>query len=245
MKSLPLLCFCLLLSIISIAQPSKQQKDNRILVGVPVVYQPDQLNDGTWLLLLKKRTSVKLIPNQTFVLRGVYRTIISDTATVGTGKVGEEQKTKYTAYVTTSSGLPQAGDIAFLLVNGLKVRKDVFFHLGRYHIELTTVTDSLIYTADEALQQWTTSKTNAVIKAIQHDLSFTVDAMRQQGDNQDRTIEKGRFKDKKVFDVMAVATPIEIQRFLNYIYAYKHLYWGKQWKASEVYATWLANGAPY
>jgi hypothetical protein len=245
-KTFHLIIALSLLSIVTTAQPTGSKKDNRILVGIPVNYQPDQLSNNNWYLLLKKRKGVMLQLNQTFVLRGVYRTTVADTATVGVGKVEAIQKDFVSALFFPSGGVPKEGDIAFLLVGGLKARKDMFFHLGRYHIELTTVTDSLLFTADDALQNWNTNRTNAVVKAIQKDLAFTVKAMREQGDdNQDQTITKGRFKGKTVFEVMGNANTTDIQQFLSFLYAYKHLYWGKLWKASEVYATWLANGAIY
>jgi hypothetical protein len=243
MKSLYVVVSFLMMALFASAQPKGTKNDNRILVGFPIIYQPDQLSNNNWFVLLKKRKGVQPALNQTYVLRGVYRTALTDTATIGVGTVEAIQKNHISALCFPSNGVPQDGDIAFMLIGGIKARKDIFFQLGRYHIELTTVTDSLLYEADEALQQWNLAKTNAVIKAIQKDLSFTVSAMREQRDNQDKTITTGRFKGRQVFDVMATASTTDIQQFLSFLYAYKHLYWGKQWKASEVYATWLMNGA--
>jgi hypothetical protein len=43
---------------------------------------------------------------------------------------------------------------------------------------------------------------------------------------------------------MAACLPEYVRNFMDYVIARPRLYAGKQWKLSEVFATWAAEGAP-
>jgi hypothetical protein len=222
------------------AQSTKTPK--RLLIGLPVVHQPDNINPTDWFLALKKPpTCVRITENQTFVLHGVYKTSLADTAMIGAGTVTVIGKNIIDAFVKTPSKEPQIGNLAFLLVDGLKERKDAFFKLARYAIELTTVTDSMLYTIDDALINWNDAKTTAVTKAIVNDIVFTSKSIVEQTDNQEQKIPNGKYKGQSLFATMQKITAADVNEFLEYVQNHTYLYWGKKWKTSEVFATWLVR----
>jgi hypothetical protein len=56
---------------------------------------------------------------------------------------------------------------------------------------------------------------------------------------------KGGSRDgKMVLNTMKVCSTEDVTDFLEYMIARPRLYSGRQWKISEVFATWLSEGAP-
>ena len=52
------------------------------------------------------------------------------------------------------------------------------------------------------------------------------------------------YKGKKVLSVMIACKSSYVKDFMSYIIARPRLYAGKKWKISEIFATWLVEGAP-
>jgi hypothetical protein len=76
------------------------------------------------------------------------------------------------------------------------------------------------------------------------DIRFTGKYFQENNPSMDKLITKGTFKEKKVLSVMAACLPEYVRNFMDYVIARPRLYAGKQWKLSEVFATWAAEGAP-
>ena len=55
---------------------------------------------------------------------------------------------------------------------------------------------------------------------------------------------EGTFKGEMLYFTMMYIDTIQIIDFLEYINARPELYAGYTWKFSEIFATWLAAGAP-
>jgi hypothetical protein len=59
----------------------------------------------------------------------------------------------------------------------------------------------------------------------------------------DKLATTGQFKGKKILSVMADCQPLYAIDLLDYIIARPRLYAGKKWKISEIFATWVSEGA--
>jgi ABC-type tungstate transport system permease subunit len=57
-------------------------------------------------------------------------------------------------------------------------------------------------------------------------------------------ISEGMYKGKKVLDVMVACTENDIVHFFSYIIVRPDKYAGQEWKISEIFATWVHEGAP-
>ena len=59
-----------------------------------------------------------------------------------------------------------------------------------------------------------------------------------------QVIITGDYVGKKTLAVMADCNTDDIRKFLEFVIARPRSYAGKEWKVSEIFATWLINGAP-
>jgi len=55
----------------------------------------------------------------------------------------------------------------------------------------------------------------------------------------------GRYKGRKVADIMVGATNDELGDFFRFVLSYPGKYMGHTWRIDEVFAVWVINGAPY
>ena len=76
------------------------------------------------------------------------------------------------------------------------------------------------------------------------DIQFTGNAMKKQMPDQNKQIEGGLFKGKKLFEAMETISRKELEEFFKYIVARPERYAGNTWKLSEIVATWMVNKAP-
>ncbi len=60
----------------------------------------------------------------------------------------------------------------------------------------------------------------------------------------DKPIISGEFKSQPILQVMKACQAGYLKDFLDSVLAKPSLYAGKQWKLSEIFATWLLHGAP-
>ena len=76
------------------------------------------------------------------------------------------------------------------------------------------------------------------------DIKFTGNYFINNDPSMNVFINGGDYKGKKVLDVMTQCGPADIENFIDYMIARPRLYAGKEWKISEIFATWLSEGAP-
>ena len=71
---------------------------------------------------------------------------------------------------------------------------------------------------------------------------FVAEEMRKQMESP--MTEEGRFKGKDLFTAMATSKDKDVRSFLRYIRKHPSKYQEQKWKFSEIYATWINEGAP-
>jgi len=76
------------------------------------------------------------------------------------------------------------------------------------------------------------------------DIQFTGKYFIENEPSDDKPINSGDYKGRKTLYVMSVCKASDVKNFLDYIIARPRLYAGKDWKVSEIFATWLSEGAP-
>ena len=76
------------------------------------------------------------------------------------------------------------------------------------------------------------------------DIRFTGQYFIANNPSIDKLINSGDYKGQKTLYVMAECQPADLVKFLEYMLARPRLYAGREWKISEIFATWLSEGAP-
>ena len=76
------------------------------------------------------------------------------------------------------------------------------------------------------------------------DIRTTGQAMVDKQPEQNKVIQSGNYAGKKVFNTMQTIKENDIESFLKYVIARPKIYAGNTWKISEVFATWMVDGAP-
>lgn len=59
-----------------------------------------------------------------------------------------------------------------------------------------------------------------------------------------KKVSHGKWQGKKITPILEESTPEDYRTFLRFVRDFPGKYSGKQWKISEIYATWLINDAP-
>lgn len=129
------------------------------------------------------------------------------------------------------------------------IKENVFFNIYSKGIRFTeiengyTINISSYYTLYEMTKPfWQKSTLNNMVKEIQK----IGKAMKEQNDSQNQLIkgDDNPYKGRMLFDIMENATEKDILEFLKYVSVRPFIYMGQSYHLSEVFATWLANGAP-
>lgn len=236
----------LLLPAAVLAQPKK--KDDRSLVALAITYEPDQLEEaGQYYLIVEKPQWALVKKGQTFLLKSIWRKEGDKTANIGAGTVSILNDDDMEAKAMMNKGAQvQKGDLAmFLLPLKLPAKKDtLFFKFARLGIGLKTVLDSSFYDRSQMILDPGSYDVSAMIQGMAEDIRYTAKEMIAANDAQDQMIDSGPFKGMRLFDAMLKATDADVFDFLRYVYFFPDKYMAHEWRVSEVYATWLINGAP-
>lgn len=86
------------------------------------------------------------------------------------------------------------------------------------------------------------SQEASILKAMVEESDYVAGGMR--GQMEAPMVTEGRFKGMDLFDAMEMADENDVRSFLRYVDARPFKYQGTDWKFSEVFATWIAEGAP-
>ncbi|PKQ68949.1 hypothetical protein [Raineya orbicola] len=141
---------------------------------------------------------------------------------------------------------PQAKDIILVV---MPKPKNMYFEqigtLAAYGVEIIdTEKEEPIFQVNEVLSTWTKEKEEQALQKMVEDIRLVGKYMKENNPEIDRTIEKGHYKGKKMLDVMMKAEKDDVKRFFSYIKARPAKYIGQKWKISEIFATWIVEGAP-
>jgi hypothetical protein len=172
-------------------------------------------------------------------------TLDYDSTTIGYGKCNLiKGKFHYFGIHLHKNQTPKEGDILKLALKLEDCYKGLLFTASIHHILFTTV-DGREFYHWQAPFLWTKeSEEQNFYNMMVTDIKYTGNEMYKQMPTENKIIDIGIYKGKKLFDVMQNCTVKELKVFLHYMKMRPKIYSGKTWKISELYATWIDGGAP-
>lgn len=216
------------------------------LRAFPVTNYMVELNDSTKLVKVKMREGFSIREQQVGLIRGVYRKSKNDTAQKGYGRCHLIKGNYY--YFTISynkSGLAiKEDDLLYTFVEKSNVYNRQILKLASHFITLQTVYETPLYDPISIYYQWEKTDETDLIDSMVADIKFTGNYFQANNPSMDVLAKDGQFKGKKTFTVMTACEPAYVKDFLDYVIARPRLYAGKEWKISEIFATWVSEGAP-
>ncbi len=232
----------LFLSVASFAQADT----SRLLRAFPLTNYTVELNDSTKLVQVKMPDGYTLKEKQLGLVRGVYKTSHTDTVQKGYGRCHLVKGDYYyfTISHNTSGVAIKEGDLLYTFVDRPDVYNGQILKLASHFITLQTVYETALYDPYTIFYQWAKTDETALIDSMVADIKFTGNYFLENNPSMDVLATKGQFKGKKTLSVMTECTPRNVRDFLDYVIARPRLYAGREWKISEIFATWVSEGAP-
>lgn len=212
----------------------------------PVTDYLIDLNDSTKLVQVELPDGITIKDKQLALLRGVYNTSKTDTAEKGYGRCHLIKGNFYYFAIRNnkSNVTIKEGDLIYTLMNKTNIYYGQLPKLASHFILLQNVYEEPLYDRYLIFNNWTKEKEKTLIDSMVTDIKFTGNYFIQNDPSMDKLATTGQFKGKKTLSVMADCQPAYVKDFLDYIIARPRLYAGKKWKISEIFATWVSEGAP-
>lgn len=241
MPRLLFLC-CLAFHAVSYAQTDT----SKWLRGFPITDYMVDLNDSVKVVQLSMPDGLKAESDQLGILYGVYNTSREDAVQKGYGRCNLIKGDYYYFGIrnNTSGKEIRAGDLLYILMPKTAVYYGRIPKLAGHYIRLLNVYDEAFYDRFNVFIDWTPAAEKKAVDSMLADIRFTADYFLKNEPSMNIPIKSGDDKGKKVLDVMLVANATDVEDFIDYVLARPRNYAGKEWKVSEVFATWLSEGAP-
>jgi hypothetical protein len=236
-----LLLFVLLITLHLYAN-SQQEKWLR---AFPITGYIIDLTDSTKLVQIEMPDGIKLKEKQPGLLRGVYTDKHSDTVLKGYGRCYLIKENFYYFSINTKNSVPiKEGDLLYTIMDKTEIVEGQIPQLASHFIRLQSVYDEPFYDRYLIFNKWTELDEKALLDSMMKDIRFTGNYFLENEPSMNVLIDKGTFKGEKVLQIMSDCKINYIVDFFDYIIARPRLYAGRNWKVSEIFATWLTEGAP-
>lgn len=205
-----------------------------------------ELNDSTQLVQIMLPDGYSVEEQQFGLIRGVYRIAKADTSQKGYGRCylikGDYY---YFAISHNKSGVAiKKGDLLYTFIKKSNVYNGQLLNLASHFITLQSVYEKALYDPISIYDQWEKTDEISLIDSMVADIKFTGNYFLTNNPSMDVLVKDGLFKGKKTFAVMTSCQPGDVKYFLDYVIARPRLYAGREWKISEIFATWVSEGAP-
>jgi hypothetical protein len=216
------------------------------LRAFPITNYVVDLGDSLKVVQVYLEDSTLVREKQIGMLRGSYRDSHGDTLVIGSGRCqlikGEYY---YFAIDTRKSGIaPKENDLLYTSVDRTNAFDGKLIKLAAHYIELQNVYETALYDRHGIFKLWTAGDEHRTLDSMVADIHFTGDYFLKNNPSMNEQVKTGKYKDQKVLNVMVTCNLDDVNDFLDYMIARPRLYAGQRWKISEVFATWLAAGAP-
>ena len=223
-----------------------QADSSKWLRGFPITDYIVTLNDSVKLVQVELPEDMKISQKQFGVLYGRYDKSKEDAVQKGYGRCHLIKGNYYYFSVgnNTSGKELNAGDILYTYTEKTSLYYGLIPQLATHFIQLQDVYGKALYDRYAVFRAWSKQDEQRLIDSLVADIQFTGQHFLENDPNADRLISNGPYKDQKVFYVMAECQPSDLLPFLEYMTARPRLYAGSSWKISEIFATWLTEGAP-
>ncbi len=233
----------LLISVTSFAQADTI---NKILRAFPITDYMLDLNDSTKLVQIEMPENLKLKDKQIGLLYGVYENSSATAIQKGYGKC-QLIKGNYYYFAISNNSSGQSlvkGDLLYTFMEKTKIYNGQIPQLAAHFIRLLDVYETALYDRYTIFLKWSREDENEMLDSIVADIRFTGNYFIKENPSMDVLIQKGDYKGRKTLYVMAECQQADVIKFLDYMIARPRNYAGKEWKVSEIFATWLSEGAP-
>lgn len=223
-----------------------QTDDGKWVQGFPITDYIVKISDSVSLVQVSMMNNTLIKEKQLGLLKGVYNKTAADTATIGYGRCQLIKGSNY--YFTIdhkkSGLLPQKGNLLYTVVDKPKVHIGHILPIAAHHIGMQTVENKSLYNRDSVFLKWTGTDEKTCINAMGADIRYTGDYFLKNNPAMNVRIPGGKYNGEMVLNTMAKCTNEDVENFLDYIIARPSIYAGREWKISELFATWLSNGSP-
>ena len=227
--------------------PGAAQTDTtKNLRAFPITDYIIDLNDSVKLVQLEMPDGLKLKDKQLGIIWGVYEGSKNETVQKGYGRCHlVKGNYYYFAIGNNSSGLLlKKGDLLYTFMEPADIYQGYIPKLASHFIRLLDVYDEPFYDRYFVFNKWAKEDEQRTIDSIIADIKFTGNYFLENNPSMDVIIKSGVYAGKSTLKIMAACKSNDLINFFEYINARPRLYAGKEWKASEVFATWLSEGAP-
>jgi hypothetical protein len=223
-----------------------QADTSRWLRAFPITDYMVKLNDSTTVVQLEMPENHSLKDKQLGVLWGVYNGSKEEAVQKGYGRCHLIKGVYYYFSIghNTSGLVLKKGDLLYTLMDKTTIFYGQVPQLAAHFIRLLNVYEKPFYDRYTIFSQWNETNEKQLIDSLVTDIQFTGKYFIENNPSGDKLIPAGEYKDRKTFYVMAECRPEDIKKFFNYVLARPRLYAGREWKVSEIFATWLTHGAP-
>lgn len=223
-----------------------QSDTTKWLRAFPITDYMVDLNDSTRLVQLQMQDGLSLKDKQFGVMYGVYNGSKDEAVQKGYGRCNLIKGDYYYFSIgNNTSGLAfKKGDLIYILMD----KTDIYFgqipKLASHFIRLQNVYEEPLFDRYAIFNNWSEEDEKRIIDSMVADIKFTGKYFIENNPSVDKPINSGDYKGKKTLYVMAECKPVDVYNFLEYMIARPRLYAGRDWKVSEIFATWLSEGAP-
>ncbi|MBL0129874.1 MAG: hypothetical protein IPP43_01080 [Chitinophagaceae bacterium] len=212
----------------------------------PITDYKVKLNDSITVVQIELPEGISIKDKQLGVIQGTYNTTKDEAVQKGYGRCHLIKGNYY--YFTignNTSGLElKKGDLLYTFMDKTAIYYGRIPQLAAHFIELLTVYENSLYDPYTLFNQWERSAELSLVDSLVADIQFTGNYFMQQDPASDIMIMQGDYKGKSTFRMMIESNPEMVGKFLDYVLARPRLYAGRKWKISEIFATWLSEGAP-
>jgi hypothetical protein len=236
----------LLINLFSAVCCFSQRDPGQMLRAFPVTSYIVKLNDSVNVVQVKLPEGTKMPDKQLGLLKGIFRNSPDDTVQKGYGRCHLVKGNYYYFSIgnNNSGRAISEGDLLYSFMPVQEIHIERFAQLASHQIGLLDVYEKGFYDRYQIFQSWNKVDEEQVMDSIVADLKFTGEYFSKNSPDMDKAVALGPFKGKMIFAVMKSCELKTVTDFLDYLIARPRLYAGKEWKVSEIFATWVVNGAP-
>jgi hypothetical protein len=236
----------LLLFFFSSANGFAQTDTAKWVRAFPITDYMKDIGDTIKIVQVHLPDGVTIADKQIGLLRGMYRDKHADTALIGAGRCHLIKGDYYyfTINYKKSGVQPREGDLLFTMTAKAPVYYGNIVRLASYYIGLKNVYEEPLYDKIKVFSQWQKDDEETLIDSMVADIHFTGNYFLTNNPDMNVKIKSGKNEGKLVLNTMIACSKKDVNDFLEYMIARPRLYAGHEWKLSEVFATWLSEGAP-
>lgn len=223
-----------------------QRDTSSYLRAFPITDYIVDLKDSVKLIQLEMPEVIKLKEKQVGVIWGIFNGDLNETVQKGYGKC---QLIKgnyyYFAISNNESGFAlKKGDLLYTFMEKSTIYYGYIPKLASHFIRLQNVFEEPFYDRYLIFLKWNEADDKKVIDSIIRDIRFTGNYFLTNNASVDKPISEGKYAGQTTLFVMTNCNTSDINDFFDYMLFRPRLYAGNEWKISEIFATWLSEGAP-